>query len=187
LAKKVANLGTKLGRRNIKVTISTSIFVPKSHTPFQWEPQESGASVDLKQRYLRDKLRDRRLNYNYHDVKTSYLEAVFAKGDRRLAPLLEWAVQHGCRFDGWGEQFKYSVWMEGLKELGIDPQFYANRTMDYDDILPWDHIGSGVTHQFLVEEHHRALQEAKTIDCRYADCTGCGVCPSRGVQIELKG
>ncbi|KJR46670.1 Fe-S oxidoreductase [Desulfosporosinus sp. I2] len=187
LAKKVANLGTKLGRRNIKVTISTSIFVPKSHTPFQWEPQESGASVDLKQRYLRDKLRDRRLNYNYHDVKTSYLEAVFAKGDRRLAPLLEWAVQHGCRFDGWGEQFKYSVWMEGLQELGIDPQFYANRTMDYDDILPWNHIGSGVNPQFLVEEHHRALQEAKTIDCRYADCTGCGVCPSRGVQIELKG
>jgi len=187
LAKKVANLGTKLGRRNIKVTISTSIFVPKSHTPFQWEPQEAGSSVDLKQRYLREKMRDRRLNYNYHDVKTSYLEAVFAKGDRRLAPLLEWAVQHGCRFDGWGEQFKYSVWMQGLQELGIDPSFYANRAMDYDDILPWDHIGSGVSKEFLVDEHHRALQEAKTMDCRFDDCTGCGVCPSRGVQIELKG
>ena len=187
LAKKVANLGTKQGRRNVKVTISTSVFVPKSHTPFQWEPQEAGSSVDLKQRYLREKLRDRRINYNYHDVKTSYLEAVFAKGDRRLAQLLEWTFQHGCRFDGWGEQFKYSVWMDGLKELGIDPSFYANRSTDYDDILPWDHIGSGVIKQFLVEEHHRALQESKTIDCRYDDCTGCGVCPSRGVQIELKG
>lgn len=187
LAKKVANLGTKQGRRNVKVTISTSIFVPKSHTPFQWEPQEAGSSVDLKQRYLREKLRDRRIHYSYHDVSTSYLEAVFAKGDRRLAPLLEWAFQHGCRFDGWGDQFKYNLWLEGLKELGIDPHFYANRSVDYDDTLPWDHIGSGVTKQFLVEEHHRALQEAKTIDCREDDCTGCGVCPSRGVQIELKG
>ncbi|EHQ91880.1 TIGR03960 family B12-binding radical SAM protein [Desulfosporosinus youngiae] len=187
LAKKVANLGTKLGRRNITVTISTSVFVPKSHTPFQWEPQEAGSSVELKQKYLREKLRDRRLKYNYHDVTTSYLEAVFAKGDRRLAPLLEWAVKRGCRFDGWSEQFQYDVWMEGFKELGIDPRFYANRAMDYDDILPWEHIGSGVSKRFLVEEHHRALQEAKTIDCRYEDCTGCGVCPGRGVQIELKG
>ena len=187
LAKKVANLGSKLGRRTIKVTISSSIFVPKSHTPFQWEPQEAGSSVDLKQKHIREKLRDRRIHYSYHDVKTSYLEAVFAKGDRRLAPLLEWAFRNGCRFDGWGEQFKYSVWLEGLNELGIDPHFYANRAMDYDDVLPWDHIGSSVTKQFLVEEHHRALQEAKTIDCRDDDCTGCGVCPSRGVQIELKG
>ncbi|ODA40177.1 TIGR03960 family B12-binding radical SAM protein [Desulfosporosinus sp. BG] len=187
LAKKVANLGTKLGRRNITVTISTSIFVPKAHTPFQWEPQESKASVELKQRYLREKLRDRRLKYNYHDVKTSYLEAVFAKGDRRLAPLLEWAYRHGARFDGWSEQFREDVWMEAFKELGMDPHFYANRAMDYDDILPWEHLESGVTKQFLVQEHHRALQEAKTIDCRYDVCTGCGICPGRGVQIELKG
>ncbi|AFQ46007.1 TIGR03960 family B12-binding radical SAM protein [Desulfosporosinus meridiei] len=187
LAKKVANLGTKLGRRNITVTISTSVFVPKSHTPFQWEPQEAGSSVELKQRYLREKLRDRRLKYNYHDMSTSYLEAVFAKGDRKLAQLLEWAVKHGCRFDGWSDQFKEDVWMEGFKELGIDPHFYANRAIDYDDVLPWEHIGSGVSKQFLIEEHHRALQAAKTIDCRHNDCTGCGVCPSRGVQIELKG
>ena len=187
LAKKVANLGTKLGRRNITVTISTSIFVPKAHTPFQWEPQEAKASVELKQRYLREKLRDRRLKYNYHDIKTSYLEAVFAKGDRRLAPLLEWAYQHGARFDGWSEQFREDVWMEAFKELGIDPHFYANRAMDYDDILPWEHLESGVTKQFLVQEHHRALQEAKTIDCRYDVCTGCGICPGRGVKIELKG
>ncbi|EGW38383.1 TIGR03960 family B12-binding radical SAM protein [Desulfosporosinus sp. OT] len=187
LAKKVANLGTKLGRRNITVTISTSIFVPKAHTPFQWEPQEAKASVELKQRYLREKLRDRRLKYNYHDIKTSYLEAVFAKGDRRLAPLLEWAYRHGARFDGWSEQFREDVWMEAFKELGMDPHFYANRAMDYDDILPWEHLESGVTKQFLVQEHHRALQEAKTIDCRYDVCTGCGICPGRGVQIELKG
>lgn len=187
LAKKVANVGTKLGRRNVTVTISTSFFVPKAHTPFQWEPQEAKASVDLKQKYLRERLRDRRFKYSYHDVKTSYLEAVFAKGDRRLAPLLEWAVKHGARFDGWSEQFREDVWIDAFKEFGIDPHFYANRAMDYDDILPWEHLESGVTKQFLVSEHHRALQEAKTIDCRHDECSGCGICPGRGVQIELKG
>ncbi|WP_088188381.1 TIGR03960 family B12-binding radical SAM protein [Desulfosporosinus sp. FKA] len=187
LAKKVANLGTQNGRRNVNVTVSTSIFVPKAHTPFQWEPQESHLSVKLKQKYLKEKLRDRRIKYNYHDMETSYMEAVFAKGDRRLAPLLEWAYKHGCRFDGWSEHFDQETWMEGFKELDIDPKFYANRAMDYDDILPWDHLESGVTKQFLVEEHHRALQEARTIDCRYDVCTGCGICPGRGVQIDLKG
>lgn len=187
LAKKVVNLGTKLGRRNIKVTISTSFFVPKAHTAFQWEPQEAKASVELKQKYLREKLRDRRLKYSYHDVKTSFLEAVFARGDRRLAPLLEWAVKHGARFDGWSDQFREEIWQAAFQELGIDPHFYANRALDYDDILPWEHLESGVTKQFLVREHHRALQEAKTIDCRYNECTGCGICPGKGVQIMLKG
>lgn len=187
LAKKVANLGTQLGRRSITITVSTSIFVPKSHTPFQWEPQEATASVELKQRYLKEKLRDRRIKYNYHDANTSYLEAVFAKGDRRLAPLLEWVVKHGCRFDGWSDQFREGVWMEGFKTLGIDPHFYANRAVDYDDVLPWDHLQSGVTKQFLINEHHLSLKETKTMDCRNGECTGCGVCPDRGVQIDLKG
>lgn len=187
LAKKVVNLGTQLGRRNVKVTVSTSSFVPKSHTPFQWEPQEGIHSLEEKQKYLREKLRDRRIKYNYHDVQTSFLEAVFAKGDRRLADVLEWAFRAGCQFDGWSDQFKPDVWLEGFKKLGIDPQFYANRTTDYDDVLPWDHLESGVSKYFLMEEHHRALGETRTHDCRYEKCTGCGVCPGRGVQIDLKG
>lgn len=187
LAKKVAELGTRLGRRNVTVTVSTSSFVPKGHTPFQWEPQEGMASLEQKQRYLKEKLRDRRIKYNYHDVKTSYLEAVFAKGDRRLADVLEWAFQKGCKFDGWAEHFRYDTWLEGLKTLGLDPHFYANRVIDYDDVLPWDHLESGVTKRFLMEEHRRALQEAKTLDCRFVDCTGCGICPGRGVEIDLKG
>ncbi|HVJ50148.1 TIGR03960 family B12-binding radical SAM protein [Desulfitobacterium sp.] len=187
LAKKVAALGTKLGRRNVTVTVSTSSFVPKSHTPFQWEPQEGMASLEQKQRYLREKLRDRRIKYNYHDVDTSYLEAVFAKGDRRLADALEWAFKNGCKFDGWAEHFKYDTWIESFKVFGLDPHFYANRVTDYDDVLPWDHLESGVTKRFLAEEHRRALQEARTMDCRNADCTGCGICPGRGVQIDLKG
>ena len=187
LAKKVANLGTGLGRRNVKVTVSTSSFVPKSHTPFQWEPQEGMASLEQKQKYLREKLRDRRIKYNYHDVETSYLEAVFAKGDRRLADVLEYAFRQGCKFDGWSEHFKYDTWIESFKELGIDPHFYANRSLDYDDVLPWDHLQSGVTKRFLVGEHRRALKESRTLDCRYENCTGCGICPDRGLEIDLKG
>lgn len=187
LAKKVADLGTKNGRRNVKVTVSTSSFVPKSHTPFQWEPQEGRRSLEEKQQYLRSKLKDRRIKYNYHDVQTSFLEAVFAKGDRRLAEVLEWAFRHGCRFDGWSDQFRYDTWLQAFHELGIDPHFYAHRAMDYDDVLPWDHLDSGVSKRFLIEEHHRALRGTRTLDCRHTDCTGCGICPGRGVQVDLKG
>ncbi|MHB1653657.1 MAG: TIGR03960 family B12-binding radical SAM protein [Desulfitobacteriaceae bacterium] len=187
LAKNVVNLGSKLGVRNVNVTVSTSSFVPKSHTPFQWEPQERQGSLDQKQKYLREKLRDRRIKYNYHDIATSFLEAVFAKGDRRLADVLEHAFRSGCRFDGWSDQFRYEVWQESFQILGLDPSFYAHRALDYDDVLPWDHLESGVTKRFLMEEHRNALKEAKTLDCRFIDCTGCGVCPSRGVQIDLKG
>jgi radical SAM family uncharacterized protein len=187
MAKKVVELGTRMGRRNVTVTVSTSSFVPKSHTPFQWEPQEGMASLEQKQKYLREKLRDRRIKYNYHDVKTSYLEAVFAKGDRRLADVLERAVKEGCKFDGWSEHFKYETWLQSLEELGLDPHFYANRAMDYDDVLPWNHLASGVSKRYLVGEHHQALKEITTKDCRYIDCTGCGICTDRGIQIDLKG
>lgn len=187
LAKKVANLGSKLGRRNVNITVSTSSFVPKSHTPFQWEPQERQASLEGKQKYLREKLRDRRIKYNYHDVSTSYFEAVFAKGDRRLAKVLEHAFRAGCRFDGWSEHFRYDKWLDSFKELGIDPSFYAHRALDYEDVLPWDHLESGVSKRFLMQEHFQALKAETTADCRFTDCTGCGVCPDRGVQIELKG
>jgi radical SAM family uncharacterized protein len=187
LANKVIALGTKSGRRNVKLTVSTSSFVPKSHTPFQWAAQEQQSSLELKQKYLREKLRNKRIKYNYHDVHTSFIEAVFAKGDRRLADVLEWAHKAGCRFDGWSEHFHYEVWLKGFDELGIDPGFYANQALTYDDVLPWEHLESGVTKQFLIEEHRRALQGKLTQDCRFADCTGCGVCPGRGVQIELKG
>lgn len=187
LAKKVADLGTKLGRRNVKVTVSTSSFVPKSHTPFQWEPQEGQISLEHKQKYLREKLRDRRIKYNYHDVGTSFLEGVFAKGDRRLGDLLEKAYHLGCRFDGWSEHFRLDLWWSAFYAQGIDPHFYANRALDYDDILPWDHLESSVNKQFLKVEHRRAVRQTRTFDCRFDDCTGCGVCPGRGVQNDLKG
>ena len=188
LVKKVVNLGERVGCRGAAVTVSTSFFVPKAHTPFQWEPQEEQATVELKQKYLREQFKkDRRIKYSYHDGGTSFLEAVFAKGDRRLAPLLEQAFKNGARFDGWSDQFREEIWLTAFAGLGLDPHFYANRILDYAEVLPWEHLDSGVDKQYLADEHQRALQGEKTADCRFAECTGCGICPGRGVQIDLKG
>jgi radical SAM family uncharacterized protein len=187
LAKKVADAGTRAGRRNLTITVSTSSFVPKPHTPFQWEPQEPTASLRAKQEYLKSKLRDRRIKYSYHHSETSFLEAVFAKGDRRLGKVLELAFKKGCKFDGWSEHFKYSGWVEALQEVGLDPHFYANRAIDYDEILPWEHIDSGVSKNFLAQEHHKAIKGITTQDCRFQDCFACGVCPELDVAIQLKG
>lgn len=187
LARKVADLGSGEGRRNVTVTVSTSSFVPKAHTPLQWEPQEPMASLRAKQQYLKEKLRDRRLRYNWHDAETSFLEAVFAKGDRRLGKALELAHAKGCKFDGWSEHFKYANWLAALEEAGLDPHFYANRTLDYDELLPWDHIDSGVSKRFLAGEHQAALKGVTTKDCRHNDCSACGVCPELDVAVELKG
>jgi radical SAM family uncharacterized protein len=187
LAKKVVNLGIKAGRSNVRLTVSTSSFVPKSHTPFQWEPQEEQDSLNWKQKYLREKLRSKHIKYSYHDIHTSFIEAVLARGDRRLADVLEWVFKAGSRFDGWSEHFHYDVWLQGFQEIGLNPGFYANRPMNHEDVLPWDHLHCGVMKEFLIEEHQRAMQGKLTSDCRYAECSGCGVCPDREVQIDLKG
>ncbi len=187
LAKKVADQGLRAGRRNVTITVSTSSFVPKAHTPFQWEPQEPITSLRAKQEYLRGKLRDRRLRYNWHDAETSFLEAVFAKGDRRLGKVLESAWSKGCRFDGWSEHFKFPLWLEALQEAGLDPHFYANRALEYDELLPWDHVDSGVSKQYLAGEHQRAMRGITSIDCRHLGCYACGVCPELDVSVELKG
>ncbi|MDA8440919.1 MAG: TIGR03960 family B12-binding radical SAM protein, partial [Peptococcaceae bacterium] len=187
LAKKVADIGIEAGRRNVTVTVSTSSFVPKPHTPFQWEPQENIPSLRAKQEYLRGKLRDRRIRYKWHDSETSFLEAVFAKGDRRLGKALAIAHSKGCKFDGWSEQFKNAAWLEALQEAGLDPHFYANRVLEYDELLPWDHIDSGVSKRFLAAEHQKAIKGTTTSDCRHNDCYVCGVCQELDVKIDLKG
>lgn len=187
LAKMVADAGAAAGRRNVSITVSTSSFVPKPHTPFQWEPQEGMESLRAKQQYLRSKLKDRRVRYNWHDSETSFLEAVFAKGDRRLGKVLELASAKGCKFDGWSEHFNYNSWLEALQEAGLDPHFYANRALDYDELLPWDHIDSGAGKRFLALEHQKALKGEKTQDCRYRSCYACGVCQDIDVAIALKG
>ncbi|HEX3015091.1 MAG TPA: TIGR03960 family B12-binding radical SAM protein [Desulfobacteria bacterium] len=185
LAHKVLAVGAEEGRR-VSVTVSTSSFVPKAHTPFQWEGQEPIPSLRAKQDYLKAKLRDRRIRYNWHDAETSFLEAALARGDRRLAQVLETAWSKGCKFDGWSEHFKNPLWLESFAEAGLDPHFYANRTFEYDELLPWDHIDSGVNKRFLAREHNKAVKGQTTLDCRRRECYACGVCPELDVGIDLK-
>lgn len=160
--------------KNFNVTISTSSFVPKPFTPFQWEPQDSMELLNEKQRYLSDRLRNKNITYRYHDTKTSFLEAVFARGDRRLGKVILDAYRKGCKFDGWAESFRFDLWEETFRENGISMEFYANRRRGYDEILPWDHIDTGVSKQFLIDENEKAKRGELTPDCRKG-CAGCGV------------
>lgn len=184
LAQKVVDTYRSLNlkrKQGLRVTVSVSTFVPKPHTPFQWEPQVELAEVRRRQQYLKGRFKTRVIDYNYHDPETSFLEAVFAKGDRRLGKTLLRAWELGCRFDGWSEHFKPHAWKQALEETGIDPQAYANRTLGLSDPLPWDHLDSGVTKEWLWEERERAYAGVTTEDCREGSCSNCGVCPGYGV------
>ncbi len=177
LAFKVVNVYKNVPKekrgKNLNVTVSTATFVPKAFTPFQWEPQENIDEVNKKQFHLKDKIRSKQVTYNYHDNKLSFMEAVFARGDRRICKVLIKAWQMGCKFDGWGEHFKYDVWMKAFEECGVDPYFYASRRRDFEEILPWDHIDIGVSKKYLISECKKAQEEKTTPNCR-VDCGGCG-------------
>ncbi|MBR5614245.1 MAG: TIGR03960 family B12-binding radical SAM protein [Clostridia bacterium] len=159
--------------RSVTVTVSTSSFVPKPFTPFQWEPQNRIETLIEKQKLLKDNIKTKSISYNWHQSHVSFLEAVFAKGDRRLSDVLIAAQQKGCRFDGWDEHFEYEKWLEAFKDCGVDPEFYAYRKIDHAEILPWDHIDIGVKKEYLMKEHDRAYEEVTTPSCR-EKCMGCG-------------
>lgn len=160
-------------RKPPSVTISVACFVPKPFTPFQWEAQDTSESLERKQALLRAEIKDRKIRYTYHEAKTSYLEAVFARGDRRLAPVLLKAREKGLRFDAWDEFFSYDKWQECFKECGIDGSFYALREIDENELLPWDFIDIGVTKEHLKKERQRAYESKTTPSCR-EECAGCG-------------
>ncbi|MBQ9757890.1 MAG: TIGR03960 family B12-binding radical SAM protein [Clostridia bacterium] len=159
--------------RSVTVTVSTSSFVPKPFTPFQWEPQNRIEDLVSKQKLLKESIKTRNISYNWHQSHVSFLEAVFAKGDRRLGDVLIKAQKLGCRFDGWDEHFDYEKWLEAFSTCGVDPEFYAYRKIDHSEILPWDHIDIGVSKQFLMKEHDKAYEEKTTPSCR-EKCSGCG-------------
>ena len=159
--------------KSVQVTVSCSCFVPKPHTPFQFVPQDSRETLEAKQKHLLESVHSRKIRVNYHDSTTSFLEGVFAKGDRRLAPVLVAAYRNGCYFDGWEECFKYDTWMETFAKLGVDPHFYANRPIGLDEVTPWSHMDYGVTHEYLVREYKKALAAQTTPPCNRA-CHGCG-------------
>lgn len=164
--------GRKGGRFN--VTVSVSNFVPKAHTPFQWEAQDTEESFRKKHDYLTKQLSVKGITFNYHDTEISRMEAVFARGDRRVGKVLARAFELGCKFDGWSEHFNGELWSRAFEETGIDPAFYTQRKRDYDEILPWDRIDSFITKEFLMRENEKALQGMTTCDCRQG-CAGCGM------------
>ena len=166
------------------VNVSVSTFVPKAHTPFQWEPQLGIAETLRRQDLLRDGLRRKKLRLKWHDARLSFLEGVFARGDRRLSAVLEAAVDEGCRFDGWSDHFDFDRWQKAFERCGIDPAWYL-RGREEDEVLPWDHIDCGVPKDYFVAERRKALEGAPTLDCRTDACSGCGVCDFENLRMRL--
>lgn len=164
----------ELRGKGLAVTTSASCFVPKPFTPFQWMAQDTMETFKEKQMYLKDKITNKKVKFLYHDPETSYLEGVFARGDRRLSKVIARAFELGAKFDGWGEFFNLEIWEQAFKDTGVDPHFYANRKREYDEILPWDFIEMGVTKDFLIRENEKAVKGILTKDCR-STCTGCGI------------
>ena len=159
--------------RGVQVTISCACFVPKPHTPFQFVPQDTEQMLREKQQHLLHSVHSKKIHVNYHDSKTSFLEAVFAKGDRRLAPVIEAAYRKGCFFDGWDECFQYDTWLETFREFNMDTAFYANRFIELDELTPWSHLDYGVSHEFLVREYKKATMAQTTQPCNRV-CSACG-------------
>lgn len=158
----------------VTVTVSTACFVPKPFTPFQWQQQDTIGVFLEKQRYLRNIITNKKVKFNYHEAQSSYLEAVFARGDRRLNDVLIKAYELGCKFDGWQEFFDYDKWMEAFEACGVNPTFYTSREFEQDELFPWDFIDVGVTKKFLWREWEKALKAEVSPDCR-GNCHACGI------------
>jgi len=160
-------------KRGLRVHVATAYFVPKPHTPFQWEQQITPEEYLRRCRLLKSHFYSKSITYDYHGSDLSRLEAVFARGDRRLGPVIEQAVKNGARLDGWDEYFNYAKWFDAFEACGIDTDFYTVRGYGEDEILPWDTIDVGVNKKFLQRERHRAYEATITPDCREG-CAGCG-------------
>lgn len=170
------------GRNDCRITVSVASFVPKPFTPFQWMPQCSVEEIERKQQYLKSLFTDRHIKFAYHDAKTGRLEAVLARGDRKLASVILKAWEKGCKYDSWTEFFDYDRWMEAFEECGVDPDLYASRDRDEYEPEPWDHIDCGVSKDYLRKEWRLAKRGILTHDCRHLACNGCAVCPILDVR-----
>jgi len=175
LADKIDSLSRKAKGKRPQLRISLSTFVPKPHTSFQWVAQESEQQLTPKHELLKRGLRRKGIRLWWHDPKVSLLEAALSRGDRRLGEVIHRAWQLGSIFDSWSEHFKYENWLSAFDEAGLDPAFYAQRERSLDEPLPWAHIDAGITPAFLKREYQRAIKGDKTPDCRYKDCTVCGL------------
>lgn len=160
-------------KRGLRVHVATAYFVPKPHTPFQWEKQITPEEYLRRCKLLKSHFYSKSIEYDYHSPELSRLEAVFARGDRRLGRVIEWAVMHGAKLDGWDEYFRNDIWQDAFNACGIAPEYYTLRGFGEDEILPWDKIDVGVRKNFLKKERLRAYESTVTPDCRH-DCAGCG-------------
>jgi radical SAM family uncharacterized protein len=173
--------------RRAEVSVSVNGFIPKPHTPFQWEPQLPFLETESRCRWLKRQLGNPRITMNYHDPRQGFVEAAFARGDRRLADVIERAWRNGCRFDGWTETFRFDAWMQAFDSEGLDPGEFANRSRQEHESFPWDHIDTGVTREFLWREREKAFSAAKTDDCRTGSCQGCGFSPTECPRLGREG
>ncbi len=174
-------------RGSIRIGVSVSTFVPKAHTPFQWEPQVPLEEVRRRQTVLRDSMPRKGVDLHWHDPEVSLVEGALARGGRELSRVIERAWRASGGFDAWTERFSLPVWQEAFAAEGIDPQVLASGERDPSAPLPWDHIDAGVSRSYLLEERERARAAVTTPDCSFGACTGCGACPELGVEVVLGG
>lgn len=159
--------------KGVNVSAGVSSFVPKPCTPFQWEPQDTREELKRKQQLLLETCTSKKITFRFHNTDLTFLEGVFARGDRKLCKVIETAYRNGCTFDSWDDKFKFDTWMNAFETCGVSTEFYANRRRSYDEILPWDHINSGVKKSFLISENEKAKKAETTGHCRQ-QCAGCG-------------
>ncbi len=165
--------------KGVQVSISTATFVPKPFTPFEFEPQDTREMIEHKQKLLVDSIKTKKIKVSWHDPSVSLIEAVLARGDRRLSDVIYTAWKNGCKFDSWGEHFKFDVWIDSFKKCGLDPEFYACRKREYDETMPWEHMDYYVSKEFLIRENKRAREFKTTPNC-CEKCSACGVSKAVG-------
>lgn len=175
MVQEALRIGRRAAGRRATIGVSVAPLVPKAHTPFQWVAQEEPAALQEKVRFLQRGLRGPGIEFSWHDLEGSRLEAALARGDRRLGPVILEAWRNGARFDAWEEHFRPEVWWSAFAQAGLDPAFYAHRARPRDEIFPWSHISCGVSKAFLWREYRRALRGEATPDCRFGECSGCGL------------
>lgn len=174
-------------RSAIQISVSVSVFIPKSHTPFQWCGQLEIAEVKRRQQLLKDSMPQRGVRLAYHEADTSYLEAVLSRGGREVSALIQKAWELGCKFDAWTEQFRMDLWLKAADEIGFGLMKAACTELEHGKSLPWGHIDAGVSHRYLELEWKRACAGQTTVDCTFEHCTACGVCPSLQTHNDLAG
>jgi radical SAM family uncharacterized protein len=186
LVKEVRAIGRRARGKRAELSVSVATFVPKPHTPFQWAPLEDAASLEEKHSLLRRQIRGRGLKLSWNDPQTSLLEAALSRGDRRLGDVIHEAWRRGARFDAWSEALEPRIWWDAFSARGLDPSFYAHRQRSLEELLPWDHINSGVSKEFLIAEQERSLMEQPTLDCREGPCLSCGILKTFPTEVDLK-